>query len=108
MEEIAAKPLVATDATPGWSAGQKNRALYDTINDYHGLDEASPLETLEGVRITIGSQPFVRKVKVTYPTTVFGTTAAAGEFALVEVSVTGTGGRGCTLKRLVAKTNRER
>ena len=58
--------------------------------------------------MTIGSQPFVRKVKVTYPTSVFGTTAASGEFALIEVTVSGQTGRSVTLKRLVAKTTRER
>jgi len=108
MEEIAAKPLVGTDATPGWSGGQKDRAFYDTINDYHGLNETSPVQTLEGVKMTIGSQSFVRKVKVTYPTNVFGTTVSAGEFALIEVTVQGPAGSDVTLKRLVAKTTRER
>ena len=108
MEEVAAKPLVGTDATPGWSGGQKDRALYDTIDDYNGLDETSPLQTLEGATLTIGSQPFVRKVRVTYPTSVFGTTVAAGEFALIEVTVRSPTGRDVALRRLVAKTTRER
>jgi hypothetical protein len=108
MEEIAAKPLVASDATPGWFAGQHDRKFYDTINDYGGLTEPSPVYTREGQKLLVGPENYVRTVKVTYPTTVFGTTTAAGEFALVEVSVTGNKGQGCTLKRLVAKTNRER
>ena len=108
MEEIAAKPLAAADATPGWSLGQKDRALYDTIGDYHGLDETSPVATLEGVKMTIGSRTFVRRVTVTYPTSVFGTTVAAGEFAQIEVTVKGPVGRAVTLKRLVARTTRER
>jgi hypothetical protein len=108
MEEIAAEPLLATDATPGWGAGQTDRALYDTIIDYDGLAETSPIETLEGVKMTIGSRTFVRKVKITHPTSVFGTTASAGEFALIEVTVKGPTGRDVTLKRLVAKTTRER
>ena len=77
MEEIAAKPLVGTDATPGWPA-QPDRALYDTVNDYAGFIENSPVHTLEGVKMTLGSESFVRKVKVTYPTTVFGQATAAG------------------------------
>jgi hypothetical protein len=108
MEEIAAKPLLATDATPGFGAGETDRAQYDTIADYAGLNETSPVDTLEGVKMTIGTRPFARTVKVTYPTTVFGTTVAAGEFALIEVTVTGPAGRDVALRRLVAKTTRER
>jgi Tfp pilus assembly protein PilV len=108
MEEIAAKPLVGADATPGYGAGQKDRAQYDTINDYDGMSETAPVTTLEGVKMTIGTQPFVRAVRVTYPTSVFGTTTPAGEFALVEVTVKGPTGRDVSLKRLVARTTRER
>jgi Tfp pilus assembly protein PilV len=108
MEEIAAKPLVATDATPGWAGGQQNRLNYDTISDYAGFTETSPVNTLEGHKMQVGPDAFVRTVTITYPTTVFGTTTAAGEFALVEVSVTGSQGSGCTLRRLVARTTRER
>jgi len=108
MEEIAAKPLVATDATPGWSGGVQDRFNYDTINDYGGFTESSPVFTLEGQKLQVGADDYVRTVRITYPTTVFGTTAEAGEFALVEVTVRGSQGKGCTLQRLVARTVRER
>ena len=108
MEEIAAKPLLASDATPGWAGGNHDRLYYDAIGDYAGFTEASPVFTLEGQKMDAGPAEYVRTVKVTYPTSVFGTTAAAGEFALVEVSVRGSRGKGCTLQRLVARTVRER
>lgn len=110
MEEIAAKPLVAAaaDATPGYKGGQANRAMYDTINDYDGYADESPLKTLEGEKLSIGMAKLARKVEVSYPTALFGTTAAAGEFAVVEVSVGDVEGNDCVLRRLVARTARER
>src|SRR5688572_24281467 len=45
MEEISAKPFVlpVTEAvnTPGYAAGNTNRAQYDEISDYHGFTDVS-------------------------------------------------------------------
>ena len=100
MEEIAAKPLVASDATPGWAGGVNDRNLYDTVNDYAGYVDSTPVATREGPKMSIGSQPYTRKVKITYPTDLFGTTSAAGEFAVVEVSVQSPSGQRCILSRI--------
>jgi Tfp pilus assembly protein PilV len=102
MEEISAKPLVATDATPGWPADH-NRAHYDSINDYAGYNDTAPATMLSGS--TSGTRSgFARAVTLTFPTTLFNTTVTSGEFVLINVKVTEPSGRKTELNKLVART----
>ena len=109
IEEIAAKPLVSSDPTPGWSAGQHDRAMYDTVNDYDGYTDQTPVPTIEGAAADVaGATRFQRLVTLRHPALLFGTAPVPGEFVVVEVKVRDALGDGCELRRLVSRTNLKR
>jgi prepilin-type N-terminal cleavage/methylation domain-containing protein len=122
MEEICQRPLTLPDITPGWRGGVTNRSTYDTIDDYNGytdsvaayiartttasvgtFNSALPPATVvtSGTPPTPTGQLYTRVVKVTYPTTVFSSGDASGDFAIVTVTISGAGGTQVTLSRLV-------
>ena len=110
MEEIASRPLLASgaDATPGWP-DDTNRAHYDSVNDYSGYTDGTPLPTLEGTtRADIASVPFTRKVTIQSPVMIFGTTPPAGDMVIVEVKARDASGRTCALRRLFTRANVQR
>jgi prepilin-type N-terminal cleavage/methylation domain-containing protein len=126
MEEIASRPLSLPDATAGWPT-VTDRTAYDTINDFNGYTDrvtasVSRTSTLSAgtfsgalpsvTAVTDGSTSlspaqYLRSVAVTYPTSLFGKSVsggdfAAGDFALVKVTVTGSDGASLTLSRLIS------
>jgi Tfp pilus assembly protein PilV len=107
MEEIAAKPLVETNTTAGWPT-ETNRVKFDSVRDYDGYTDSTPLHTLESEQVEVTQLPFTRKVKLHYPATLFGTTPAAGDLVLVEVNVSDSTGNGCVLHRLFGRTTLQR
>lgn len=102
VEEIAARPLVASDVTAGWP-GQTDRASYDSIADYSGYTETNPPLMLGGASTGV-AEGFSRCVTLTYPTTLFGQTVTAGDWVLISVTTRDDSGRSVTLNRLVAAT----
>ncbi len=102
IEEIAAKPLVLSDATAGWPA-DKDRRNYDSVNDYAGYEDESPFTMLDGQEIGAAGA-FKRIVTLTSPNSLFGTTPPAGDFVIVKVAVQDGNGGGCVLHRLVSRT----
>jgi Tfp pilus assembly protein PilV len=104
MEEIAAKPLVDSDPTPGWPV-VTDRSLYDTVADYSGYTDASPLQSLAA---DVVHQPVIRTVTLHYPTELFGGILTTGEMVIIEVSARDSSGDGCTMNRLVSRANLRR
>lgn len=102
IEEIAARPLVASDATVGWPT-QTNRAMYDSIADYSGYTETNPPLMLGGSSTGV-ADGFSRCVTLTYPTMLFGQPVTAGDWVLISVTTQDDSGRSVTLNRLVAAT----
>jgi prepilin-type N-terminal cleavage/methylation domain-containing protein len=126
MEEICQRPLTLPDNTPGWRGGVTNRSTYDTIDDYNGYTDTVGTYVARTTTASVGTfnsalppatvvasgnpptptgQLYTRTVKVTYPTTVFSTGDASGDFAVVTVTVSGAGGTRVTLSRLVGNTS---
>ena len=91
MEEIASKPMeVSGTNLPGWSAGQTNRANYDTIDDYNGYsDVSSSIATGSGSTVDLGDGgSYTRTVTVTSnarPSAI--TTGVAQDFMLATITV---------------------
>lgn len=127
MEEIIARPIVLPDSTPGWPT-VIDRALYDSVSDFNGytdrisaplvrsgasdalasFNSASPTATVVASNTspsTLAAGQYQRSVSVTFPAPVFGSADAAGDFALVIVTVHAAGGDAVKLSRLVARTN---
>jgi prepilin-type N-terminal cleavage/methylation domain-containing protein len=92
MEEISGKPFAAPSGSniAGWSAGNKNRATYDEIADYHGFaDESTAIKTLAGDTQSVGSMgPYNRSVKVVEGPVPVGHTAPVTDFKTVTITVT--------------------
>jgi type II secretory pathway pseudopilin PulG len=106
IEEIAAKPLVVTNATPGWPT-QTSRANYESINDYNGYTDTNAMSLIGGASSGAGGG-FTRTVTLTYPASLFGTTVTAGDWVIVSVTVRDNSGRSVTLNRLVARATMTR
>src|SRR5688572_21716528 len=92
MEEIAGKPLdLAASATnlPGWSGGQTDRSLYDTVDDYHGYtDTSGSIETADGTTLDMGDGgSYTRTVSITENAMPTGLTGTASDFVLITVTV---------------------
>lgn len=123
MEEVASFPLTLTDATAGWPS-VTNRSSYDTVSDFDGYTDrvgvpirrtSTPTDagtfttaTLSATPIT-GAPPaaerqkYIRQVAIDYPSSIYGATVTAGDFAIVSVNVTGGGGNSATLTRIIAR-----
>jgi prepilin-type N-terminal cleavage/methylation domain-containing protein len=130
LEEVLAKPLVLSNGTtgqPGWPS-VTDRTLYDTTGDFDGYTDIVSVSTTRGANITnvsasstgasapatvvmpaaasptLQPQQYKRTVAVTFPTSLFGTTVTAGDFAVVTVTVQGgANGTKVQLARLVSK-----
>jgi prepilin-type N-terminal cleavage/methylation domain-containing protein len=131
LEEIVSFPLVLSDGTtgqPGWPS-VTDRATYDTVDDFAGYRDMIS-STYERERAASGSEDlgslsarpavtvidplntpsnlanweYRREVSVTYPTSVFGSTVAAGDLVLVAVKVTTASGRLFRFTKLIART----
>jgi Tfp pilus assembly protein PilV len=128
IEEAAALPLTASDATAGWPS-VTNSANYDTIRDFDGytdtvtvpirrtqtLSDAGTFSTaapsvtaVTGSIPTLTKQQYLRQVSVTLPNTIFGTAISSGDFAVITVTVTSEGGNGTMLSRVVARNTVQR
>jgi hypothetical protein len=95
MEEIASRPIdpPSLPNKPGWSSGQTNRTLYDTIDDYNGYtDLSNSLAMRDGNSIQMGKTEsagsYTRTVTVTQNALPSGLTGTASDFLLVTVKVT--------------------
>jgi Tfp pilus assembly protein PilV len=93
MEEIAAKPIeLASGVTnkPGWSSGQTDRRLYDTIDDYNGYtDFSGSIQTASGTTLNLSDGgSYERSVTVTSNALPSGLTGPSSDFVLVTVTVT--------------------
>ena len=92
MEEIASKPLelpVYLTNKPGWSAGQVDRRLYDTIDDYHGyVDVSGSIQTQAGAIVDLGDGgAYTRMVSVATGALPSGLTGPAADFVKVTVTI---------------------
>lgn len=122
MEKVAVLPLNASDATAGWPS-VTTTSSYDSIGDYNGYADtvtvpirrtstlsasgsfttSSPTVTLvTSGTPTLTRQKYLRRVSVSYPTSIFGTTVTSGQFAIVKVSITGGGGANIMLSRVIS------
>ena len=129
VEEIASLPLTLPDASAGWPT-VTDRTSYDTIDDYNGYtDKVSSSVSRTGTlsagtfssarpsvtAITNGdtslsTSEYSRVVSVTYPTSIFGKTVAAGDFAsgdfaVIGVTVKGYNGSEVTISRLISRVS---
>ena len=127
MEEIASRPLLLPDGTAVWPT-VTNRSSYDTINDYNGYTDviSAPIyhtnsasttanfsSALPSVTVATGgassvslsANQYVRTVSVSYPTSIFGKTVTAGDFAIISVTVHGLNDAGVTLSRVMGKVS---
>lgn len=97
MEEISAKAFADPDgpSLAGPESGENGRDVFDNVDDYHGY--ADTLERQEG----IGTKKYKRSVTVTHRATRDGVDAATGDFAVVQVTVTGPDNRKVTLSQVV-------
>jgi Tfp pilus assembly protein PilV len=106
-EEIAARsfdPPAANDS-PGWP-GNKQRATYDNIADYNGYSQS--FDALGGAR-QIDAIEFSRTVSIEFRAAPDGLPNAAGDFALISVTVTPSGyAEPLKLRRLVARSSIQR
>jgi prepilin-type N-terminal cleavage/methylation domain-containing protein len=94
MEEISGKPFEVPQGSAnnavGWSGGNRNRATYDDVQDYHGFtDTSTSITTLGGATQSFGTAgPYTRSVTVTAGPVPVGHTAPAADFKRVTVTVT--------------------
>jgi Tfp pilus assembly protein PilV len=91
----------------GWSSGQTNRAAYDDVADYNGYanNTTNGITTLSGATINFGDgATYSRTVAFEYRATPNGVAVATGEFGMVTVTVTSSGGASTQLQRLVSST----
>lgn len=109
MEEISAKPFKVpagsgTDAV-GWSAGNRNRATYDDVQDYHGFTDVSTgIITLSGATQSFGTAgPYTRNVAVTEGPVPTGHTAPAADFKRIMVTVTRPRGASVVLSKYITR-----
>ena len=104
-EEIAARSFdpPASGDHAGWSAGNHQRTQYDNIADYNGLNEyIDPVSTATRMTDTL---EFTRTAAVEFRTTPTGPVNAAGNFAVITVTVTPSAhAEPFRLRRLVART----
>src|SRR5439155_22588203 len=109
MEEISSKPFEITSGTnnAGWSGGQTNRALYDTIDDYNGYtDLASPITTADGTTLDLGdSGSYTGSVTVQSNALPSGLTGTASHFMLAKVKVTMQHGDSTCISHHFTRTN---
>ncbi len=112
MEEIASRPMDPPSGTnqPGWSSGQTNRHLYDTIDDYNGYTDVSgSIKTANGVDRDLGDGgSYTRTVTVqqnALPPTLTGT---ASDFMLVTVTVTMPKGQTTSVSQLFTRATIQR
>lgn len=109
MEEISAKPfeipLGSANNAAGWSAGNRNRATYDDVQDYHGFTDVSTnITTLSGAIQSFGTAgPYTRSVAVTQGPVPVGHTALAKDFKRVTVTVTRTRGEPIVVSKFFMK-----
>lgn len=108
MEEISSVPLdpVGSTNAAGWSAGQHDRTLYDTIDDYHGYtDSSAALTTTDGTAIDVGDgATYTRTVSVQANALPSGLTGTAANFSLVTVSVAMPRGQTMSISKLFTRT----
>ena len=107
MEEISSRPMELTSGTnqPGWSGGQTNRALYDTIDDYNGYtDLSSSITTSDGTTLDLGDGgSYTRSVTVQSNALPSGLTGTASDFMLVTVTVTMPHGETTSISQLFTR-----
>lgn len=124
MEEIVARPLANPDTTSGFPT-ITDRSTYDAVNDFSGYTDtvsfpvqrsstlasatfSSALPTATVItavnpNIHLNPQQYSRIVTITYPTSPFGASVTAGDFAVVKVNVQGAGTGSAVISRVVAK-----
>jgi len=109
MEEISSKPFEITSGTnnAGWSSGQTNRALYDTIDDYNGYtDLSSSIATADGTTLDLGDGgSYTRSVTVQSNALPSGLTGTAADFMLVTVKVTMPHGESTSISQIFTRTS---
>lgn len=119
IEEIAAKPFDDPDGTAaalGPDTGETTGGAehYDNIDDYDGYrDVSSPSSPTPTVQVSStttssssSSDSYTRSVSVRYRTSINGTSASYGPFALVTVQVTAPNGTTASLSQLMCNYQR--
>lgn len=117
MEEIVAKPFTPPSGSnnSGCKDGNQTRSTYDNIADYDGYQDTTDpttattrATTLSGATIDLGDTgTFTRKVAFEYRNSPGGpaVTGGTGNFGLITVTVTSSGGDSVTLYRLVSNVS---
>jgi MSHA pilin protein MshD len=104
MEEVLSRPYNDPQGTqtPGPESGETSRALYDNLDDYHGLvEQPGQVADASGTLYPAAYQGFRRSVTCTYGSVNAGLGALPG--LTITVTVTDTRGRSWTLTRFVAQ-----
>ena len=105
MEQTASRSfdVPASNDHPGWSTGNRQVAHFDNIADFNGmLQYFDPVDPATRITDTI---EISRAVSVQFRATPGGAANAAGNFAMITVTITPSAYAGpVTLRRLVART----
>lgn len=109
LEEVAATPFLAPAIgdQPGYAAGETDRSRYDDVFDYHGFQDAVPLEDRTTTVYSSKDVPRVTRRVSVQPRTDLVTPAATkadANFAYVEVTVVGPYGDTMTLPYWQSRT----
>ena len=108
-EEIAARSFEppASNDHPGWPGGSNQRAQYDNIADYNGYTQY--FDPISGATRLVDTMEFARTVSVEFRATPDGPADAAGDFALITVTVTPSAhAEPLKLRRMVARSTIQR
>ena len=114
MEEIAAKPVALAPGQtnkPGWSHGQTDRRLYDTIDDYNGYaDLSGSIQAADGstMNLSHGSGSYQRLVTVQSGAVPAGLSGPAADFVMVTVAVSTKDGQTFPVSQLFTRVTRIR
>jgi Tfp pilus assembly protein PilV len=106
LEEVSSKSFVV-QTNPGYSAGTHVRTNYDDMTDYDGYTDntTTGIKTVAGAAITFGDNAtYTRTVAFEYRVTPGGAKVSSGDFGMITVTVTSSGGASITIQRLVSAT----
>jgi Tfp pilus assembly protein PilV len=103
LEEVSSKSFT-TQPNHGFTANATDRSTYDDIGDYDTYTDntTNGMKTLQGTTVNLNdAKAYTRTVAVDYRATPSGSKAASGDFAMVTVTVTSSGGVSVALQRLL-------
>jgi type II secretory pathway pseudopilin PulG len=113
MDEILSKPFVDPSdlsTTLGPEGDEANRAAFDNIDDYHGYHDSTDPAATDAIKLTSGAvvgwnstDIYRRSVTVEYRSSPGGAAVAAGDYAVVKVTVTLPHGHQVSVQRMVCQ-----